>query len=96
MPDSTPREPAETDEERRRREVLDLDLEPRGDDDQFDDQWDGYAGDQREGRLIAPDEVVREDVDPEAVAHGVTVDDDVVSTDDAAIQEGDQGPGIRG
>jgi hypothetical protein len=85
----------ETDEERRRREVLDVELEPTGDDDEFDDSWDGYAGDQREGRLIAPDEIVREDIDPEAVSHGVNVEDDVVSTDDAALQEGER-PGTRG
>lgn len=83
------------DDERRRREVLDVDLEPLGDDDEFDDKWDGYSGDQRDGRLIAPDEVVREDIDPEAVAHGVNVDDEEVSTDDAAVQEG-EGPGVRG
>src|SRR5690348_13721238 len=58
----------ETLEERLRQEEADVDLEPTGDDDEFSDPADRFAGVDRAGRLVAPDEGAHEDVDPEAVA----------------------------
>ena len=38
-------------------------------------------------RLVAPDEGVREDVDPEAVAHDVGIDGGAASAEEAAVHE---------
>jgi hypothetical protein len=75
----------ETIDERRRQEEADVDLEPLGDDDSFDDPADRFAGDVRSGRLVAPDEGVHEDIDPEAVAHDVGIDGGAASAEEAAV-----------
>ena len=75
----------ETIDERRRQEEADVDLEPTGDDDEFGDPYDRYAGDERSGRLVAPDEGVREDIDPEAVADDVGIDGGAASAEEAAV-----------
>jgi hypothetical protein len=75
----------ETIDERRRQEEADVDLEPMGDDDEYDDPADRFAGDERSGRLTAPDEGVHEDVDPEAVAHDVGIDGGAASAEEAAM-----------
>jgi hypothetical protein len=75
----------ETIDERRRQEEADVDLEPTGDDDEFDDPYDRYAGDERSGRLVAPDEGAREDIDPEAVADDVGIDGGAASAEEAAV-----------
>lgn len=77
----------ETIDERRRQEEADVDLEPTGDDDEFNDPADRFAGDERSGRLVAPDEGVYEDVDPEAVAHDVGIDGGAASAEEAAVHE---------
>jgi hypothetical protein len=89
----------ETIDERRRQEEADVDLEPTGDDDEFNDPADSppstlrvqggapIAGDERSGRLVAPDEGVYEDVDPEAVAHDVGIDGGAASAEEAAVHE---------
>jgi hypothetical protein len=77
----------ETIDERRRQEEADVDLEPTGDDDEFNDPADRFAGDERSGRLVAPDEGVHEDVDPEAVAHDVGIDGGAASAEEAAVHE---------
>jgi len=79
----------ETIEERRRQEEADVDLEPMGDDDEFDDPADRFAGGERSGRLVAPDEGEREDVDPEAVADDVGIDGGAASAEEAAMHEQD-------
>jgi hypothetical protein len=77
----------ETIEERLRQEEADVDLEPSGDDDEFDDPADRFAGGERSGRLVAPDEGVHEDVDPEAVADDVGIDGGAASAEEAAMHE---------
>ena len=77
----------ETIEERLRQEELDVDLEPMGDDDEFSDPADRFAGGERAGRLVAPDEGAREDIDPEAVAHDVGIDGGAASAEEAAMYE---------
>ena len=81
------RREGETIDERRRQEEADVDLEPTGDDDEFNDPADRFAGDERSGRLVAPDEGVHEDVDPEAVAHDVGIDGGAASAEEAAMHE---------
>jgi hypothetical protein len=75
----------ETIDERRRQEEADVDLEPMGDDDEFNDPADRFAGGERSGRLVAPDEGVYEDVDPEAVADDVGIDGGAASAEEAAV-----------
>jgi len=87
----------ETIDERRRQEEADVDLEPAGDDDLFSDPGDRppstlrvqggtpIVGDERAGRLVAPDEGAHEDVDPEAVAHDVGIDGGAASAEEAAV-----------
>jgi hypothetical protein len=87
----------ETIEDRLRQEEADVDLEPTGDDDAFNDPDDRppstlrvqggtpIAGDERAGRLVAPDEGAHEDVDPEAVAHDVGIDGGAASAEEAAV-----------
>jgi hypothetical protein len=77
----------ETIDDRRRQEEADVDLEPTGDDDEFNDPADRFAGDERSGRLVAPDEGLYEDVDPEAVAHDVGIDGGAASAEEAAVHE---------
>jgi len=77
----------ETIEERLRQEEADVDLEPSGGDDEFDDPADRFAGGERSGRLVAPDEGVHEDVDPEAVADDVGIDGGAASAEEAAMHE---------
>ena len=77
----------ETIEERLRQEEADVDLEPSGDDDEFDDPADRFAGGERSGRLVTPDEGVHEDVDPEAVADDVGIDGGAASAEEAAMHE---------
>jgi len=77
----------ETIDERRRQEEADVDLEPTGDDDEFNDPADRFAGVDRAGRLVAPDEGVHEDIDPEAVAHHVGIDGGAASAEEAAMYE---------
>ena len=79
----------ETIDERRRQEEADVDLEPTGDDDEFSDPDDRFAGDERAGRLVAPDEGTYEDVDPEAVAHDVGIDGGAASAEEAAVHTQD-------
>lgn len=79
----------ETIDERRRQEEADVDLEPTGDDDEFNDPADRFAGDERAGRLVAPDEGAHEDVDPEAVAHDVGIDGGAASAEEAAMYRQD-------
>ena len=79
----------ETLEERLRQEEADVDLEPTGDDDEFADPADRYAGEERSGRLVAPDQGAHEDVDPEAVAHDVGIDGGAASAEEAAMYEQD-------
>ena len=79
----------ETLEERLRQEEADVDLEPTGDDDEFSDPADRYAGEERSGRLVAPDQGAHEDVDPEAVAHDVGIDGGAASAEEAAMYEQD-------
>jgi len=52
-------------DERLRHGEADVDLEPMGDDDEFSDPAD---------RLVAPDQGLHEDIDPEAVADEVGID----------------------
>lgn len=80
----------ETIDERRRQEEADVDLEPTGDDDEFSDPYDRYAGVERSGRLVAPDEGAHEDVDPEAVADDVGIDGGAASAEEAAMHTRDQ------
>ena len=79
----------ETIDERRRQEEADVDLEPTGDDDEFSDPADRFAGDERSGRLVAPDEGVHEDVDPEAFADDVGIDGGAASAEEAAMHQQD-------
>jgi hypothetical protein len=79
----------ETIEERLRQEELDVDLEPMGDDDEFSDPADRFAGGERAGRLVAPDEGRYEDVDPEAVADDIGIDGGAASAEEAAMYEQD-------
>jgi hypothetical protein len=79
----------ETIDERRRQEEADVDLEPSGDDDEFSDPDDRFAGDERTGRLVAPDEGAHEDVDSEAVAHDVGIDGGAASAEEAAVHTQD-------
>jgi len=79
----------ETIEERLRQEEADVDLEPTGDDDEFSDPADRFAGGERAGRLVAPDEGAHEDVDPEAVADDVGIDGGAASAEEAAMYEQD-------
>jgi hypothetical protein len=76
-----------TPEERRRRDAADVDLEPTGDDDEFSDPTDRFAGDEPVGRLVAPDEGRYEDIDSEAVADDVGFDGGAVSAEEAAVHE---------
>jgi hypothetical protein len=77
----------ETIDERRRQEEVDVDLEPTGDDDEFDDPADRFAGGERAGRLVAPDQGLYEDVDPEAVADDVGIDGGAAAAEEAAMYE---------
>lgn len=89
----------ETIDERRWQEEADVDLEPTGPavgvppssrselGGEFNDPADRFAGDERSGRLVAPDEGVHEDVDPEATAHDVGIDGGAASAEEAAVHE---------
>lgn len=91
----------ETIDERRRQEEADVDLEPTGATvgappssrselgGEFNDPSDRFAGDERSGRLVAPDEGAHEDVDPEAVAHDVGIDGGAASAEEAAMHQQD-------
>ena len=77
----------ETINERLLQEEADVDLEPMGDDDEFSDPADRFAGGERAGRLVAPDAGWDEDVDPEAVADDVGIDAGAASAEEAAVYE---------
>lgn len=90
MTDSGQRQPegeGRTIDERLRQQEADVDLEPMGDDDEFDDPADRFAGGERVGRLVAPDQGFYEDIDPEAVADDVGIDGGAASAEEAAMHE---------
>lgn len=75
----------ETLEERIRQEEPDVEVEPVADDDEFSDPSERFAGDERSGRLVAPDAGSGEDIDAEAVATEVGIDGGAASAEEAAM-----------
>ena len=87
---NTPWEEAhgETLDQRVRQEVPEDDPYAEGDDDATEaDEYleDGEVGEERAGRLVAPDEGVREDQDKDMVGQDVGVDDAAASAEEAAV-----------
>lgn len=59
-------------------------------DDELTDPDDLYAGDERTGRLVAPDEGWREDDEKDMVAYDVGIDGGAASAEEAAMHEIDE------
>jgi hypothetical protein len=78
----------ETLEERMRQEEPDptAQVEPDVDDStEVDDPTDQFAGAERSGRLLEPDEGSREDVEKDAIARDVGIDGGAASAEEAAV-----------
>jgi hypothetical protein len=55
--------------------------------DEGDDPADQFAGDKRSGRLVEPDEGIREDTEKDAVARDVGIDGGAASAEEAAMHD---------